>query len=197
MKKILSVLLSATIYCIALLNTANAQQTLAIASIPVKPAFVKTAFNEEKISVYKNSDNFDKANVKGSKADLKAAKANFKALKNFQKQFKDPAQVSWINYNDVIMARFKSNDVETSVAYNKQGAWLHTISYLDQNKIPQKIKSEVEYAYPDYNISGASEITEGVITFYLVYIENCTSIKQISVVNDEMGVYKEFKKISK
>ncbi len=60
--------------------------------------------------------------------------------------------------------------------------------------MPKAIRSLIRSNFPDYNITGMNEIKEGDMTFYLVYLEDETSYKQISVYNGELNVFKELQK---
>lgn len=60
--------------------------------------------------------------------------------------------------------------------------------------MPKAIKSLIRSNYPDYNIKGMHEIKEGNTTFCIVYLEDETTLKQVSIYDGELKVYKEFQK---
>ncbi len=151
----------------------------------------KTSGNE-KTNVSKDNIKETKANLKAVKANLKAMKANFKAEENFKKEFKDAPDAAWSVETNVISASFNKDDIQTRVIYNKRGNWIHTIAWCGESKMPKEIKSLIKSNYPDYNITGMNEIKEGDMTFYIVYLEDETSLKQVSVYNGELNVFKEF-----
>jgi hypothetical protein len=201
MKKIFSGLISGIIFYSAIVSNVKAQMSLASMSTSKTAAFPALAsvqgdksLVDEKIAVSKDNLKETKADLKNAKANLKAVKANFKAFENFKKNFAGGADVKWAFENDVISASFNRDNIQTRVIYNKRGNWVHTISYFPESRIPKKIKSLIRSNYPDYNINGMNEINEGNITFYMINLEDDTSYKQVSVYNDQMEVYKEFKK---
>ncbi len=204
MKRIFSGLIGGIILYSTTVNSAKAQLSFASMSSSKTNAITmladvgdgETAGDEKTAatSVSKESLKETKANLKTAKASFKALKANFKAAENFKKKFKDEPNAKWFVEPDAISALFNRNDIQTRVIYNKRGNWVHTISYCEESKMPVDIRSLIRSNYPDYNIKGMHEIKEGSMTFCIVYLEDNTSLKQISVYNGPLGLYKEFKK---
>lgn len=184
-----------------IVSNARAQMSLAdISSSKTKTISALSSMSEDKTSgdekIIVNKDNIkeSKANLKTIKINLKALKANFKATESFKKEFKDGSDVKWLVEKDAISASFNRDDIQTRVIYNKRGNWVHTISYCGESKMPKAIRSLIRSNFPDYNITGMNEIKEGDMTFYLFYLEDETSYKQISVYNGELNVYRELQK---
>lgn len=195
MKKIFPGLLMVIIVTSIIINDAKAQISLAsMSSSKDKTIPASASFNEDKTSADNSAVKSKKAILKEAKAVLKAQKANFKAAKSFKKNFEDGPDVKWYVESNAITASFNRDEIPTRVIYNKRGNWVHTISYLQESKMPRGMKSLIRSNYPDYNIKGMHEIKEGDITFCVVYLEDETSIKQISVYNGTLDVYKEFTK---
>lgn len=204
MKQIFSVLICGIIYYSAIVSNAKAQVSLASMSSSKNSAIpALTVAAEDKTggdgetTVSKDKLKETKANLKAAKANFKALKANFKATENFKKGFKDGPDVKWTVEADAICAQFNRDDVQTRVIYNKRGNWVHTINYCLESKMPKDIKSLIRSNYPDYNIVGMNEIKEGNMTFYVIYLEDETSYKQISMYDGQLGVYQQFEKQQK
>ena len=198
MKKILSGLLCGIISYSTIVSNVKAQMSLAsmTAKSTASPALVlgDRTSGDENTTVSKDNLKETKANLKTAKTNLKAVKANFKAAENFKKNFADGDDVKWNVEEETISAAFTRDDIQTRVIYNKRGNWVHTITYCGESKMPKSIRSLIRTNYPDYNINGMNEIKEGNLTFYIVYLEDDTSFKQVSVYNDELKVYKELQK---
>lgn len=201
MKKIFSGLLYGIIIYSSFVSNAKAQMSLvSISSSKTKAITALTSVSEEKTAgdekatVSKDNIKETKANLKAVKANLKAMKANFKATENFKKKFKDAPDVKWLVEEQVISASFNRDGIKTRVIYNKRGNWVHTISWCDENKMPKDITSLIRSNYPNYTITGMHEIIESDVIFYIVYLEDENSLKQITVYNGELNVYKAFTK---
>ncbi len=203
MKKIFSGLMAIIFYS-AIVSNAKAQMSLASMSSSKTAAITalasateaKTPGDEKTAATSVSKENLKetKASLKTAKANFKALKANFRATENFKKEFKDGPDVKWNVESNVISASFNRDDIQTRVVYNKRGNWVHTIAYYEESKMPKDIKSLIKSSFPGYDIKGMHEIKEGNSSFDIVYLENDTSLKQISVYNGELNVYKEFGK---
>src|SRR5437763_16837063 len=100
-------------------------------------------------------------NTKDSKSSLKATKANSKALKNFTMTYKDAAGASWSMDNNAMIVSFTKANVKTSVTYNKNGNWFHTVTYYPEDKTPEEITSIMDYAYPKDDVKLTVKVEEG------------------------------------
>ncbi len=133
--------------------------------------------------------------IKAMKANLKAEKINLRVNKNLQKNYKDASGVDVSHESRAIVARFKTSDDKAArVVYNKNGGWLYTIFTYNEDKLPTTVKDMVVAAYPNFNITLVQEIKQGDITIHKVFLEDCTSFKQVLVHNDELTLYEDFKK---
>ena len=117
-----------------------------------------------------------------------------KALKDFNKTFKDAGNAAWSETNDGFMAKFKKDDVETKVFYDRKGRWMANVRNYQEDKLPKEIRHMVKSNYYDYNIFLVQEVTVGNKTAYLVKIEDKTSIKTIRITDDGMDEYEAFEK---
>ncbi len=134
-------------------------------------------------------------NAKDSKANLKAIKANSKALKNFTMIYKKAgAGASWSMENDAMIASFTKDNVKTSVVYNKNGNWFHTLTYFPGEKTPEDITSIMDYVYPKDDVKLTVKVEEGDKLFYIVQLENKTTIRQVTVYNGEVNQIEELTK---
>jgi hypothetical protein len=131
-------------------------------------------------------------NAKNTRSSLKAAKANSKALKNFTMLYKKEASgASWSMDNDAMIASFTKEDVKTTVAYNKNGNWFHTLTYYPEDKTPQDITSIMDYAYPKDDVRLTVKVEEGGKVFYIVQLDGKTTIRKVTVYNGEVNQIEE------
>ncbi len=127
----------------------------------------------------------------------KMPKAGFKSLKAFNRDFKNDRDVKWFFEPNVISATFTRDDIKTNVVYDKKGHWLRTVKTYQENKMDRGTREVVKSKYFDDKITQVQEINEGQLKCYLVYLENESSFKTVSVVDGDMHIYEQFKKQSK
>jgi hypothetical protein len=117
------------------------------------------------------------------------------ALKKFAGTYKNVTNESWAKINDGFSTRFISNDIRTTIYYNKKGNWVGTVKYYSEDKMLHEIRHAVKSKYYDYNILYTQEVetadSEGVPT-YVISLEDETTIKLIRISAGEMGVWKEY-----
>jgi hypothetical protein len=133
-------------------------------------------------------------NAKDAKSSLKTTKANSKALKNFTMLYKNAAGASWSMESGAMIVSFTKDNVKTSVTYNKNGNWFHTLTYYPEDKTPQDIASIMDYAYPKDDVKLTVKVEEGSMQFYIVQSENKTTIRKVTVCNGEVNQIQELTK---
>lgn len=199
----MTVLVTGIIISSAITGNAKAQSyDKGVAFTSLKNASALQTYLNENNSVNKSDSNSVKESVKSpeksliaSKENLKAAKANFRATENFKKTFKDAPEATWTVEENAIVASFSRDDVTTRVVYNKNGRPIHALSYYPADKTPNDVRSIVETDYPNANITLAVQVKENGMEFYIVQLEDKTTIKQIAVYDGSTNLIKEFTKI--
>ncbi len=117
-------------------------------------------------------------------------------MKAFNKDFKNDQDVKWFVEPAIISATFTRDDIKTNVLYDKKGNWLRTVKTYQENKMDPANRDIVKSRYYDDKITQVQEIKEGEMKFYLVYLENESSFKILSIVDGEMNIYQQYKKQS-
>jgi hypothetical protein len=125
-------------------------------------------------------------------ADLKDIHA--RAIRNFNEQYKGATNVRWHNGEKAILASFEENGHRTTVVYYKNGRWLHTLINYNESQLSEHVKSIVKSNFRNYDITWVTEVHEGDKIMYFVNLENERKFRQVVVCNDEIGIYKDFKK---
>jgi len=120
-----------------------------------------------------------------------------RAVKDFMNTHKNVTGESWMKTKDGFSVRFNSDDVRTTIYYDKKGNWSGSIKIYGEEKMLRDIRHLVKSTYYDYNIVYAQEIettdSDGVPT-YVVCVEDKTKIKMIRISAGEMSEWKEYTK---
>ena len=120
-----------------------------------------------------------------------------RAVKDFMNTHKNVTGESWMKTKDGFSVRFNSDDVRTTIYYDKKGNWSGSIKIYGEEKLLREVRHVVKSTYYDYNIVYAQEIettdSDGVPT-YVVCVEDKTKIKMIRIRDGEMSEWKEFTK---
>ncbi len=188
------ILVTGVLFTSLITSYATAQKATDISFAASKTGINNGLAESEKTAVSNAIVNNDETAFKEMKANLKAAKANLKVTNYLDKNFKNVSGLKWNSEEKVIVATFKMNDKSARVVYNKKGNWLFTITTYNEAQMPQDIRLLVKANYGGYSISMVQEVSQGDVTLYKVHLEDCSSIKQILVRNNEITVYEEFAK---
>ena len=120
-----------------------------------------------------------------------------RAVKDFMNTHKNVTGESWMKTKDGFSVRFNSDDVRTTIYYDKKGNWSGSIKIYGEEKLLREVRHVVKSTYYDYNIVYAQEIettdSDGVPT-YVVCVEDKTKIKMIRISAGEMSEWKEYTK---
>lgn len=115
-----------------------------------------------------------------------------KAIRNFLKQFKNAEDVHWYNVNDGIIVCFTQDGIQKRADYTRKGIWLHSLRSYPAKFLPEGIKTNVKYAFIDFNITWVNEIQTPNEIIYRIIIEDANHIKVIRICNDELKVLEEY-----
>ena len=181
MKKIFLAFTATTILAVALFNNANAQQSSAsVSGIEQKLTLSFAATGDTHDEVYNGAN---------------ASSLNMRALKDFQKSFKDAANVSWYKAeNGALLASFTIDEVKNSVAYDKKGRWLYSIKRYSEQKLPKDLRAGVKSVYYDFNIVNIEEVEINDQTIYIIHLEDATSMKTLRICDGDMEEVQNFVK---
>jgi hypothetical protein len=117
------------------------------------------------------------------------------ARKDFNKNFRNAEDVYWSATKNAISVQCKIDGMPVRIFYDCKGRWTATIRTYGQDKLPADVRKQVRSSYYDYTIYIVNEVTVGKATAYLVGIQDQDTIKTIRVIDGEMDVYEDFKKI--
>jgi len=89
----------------------------------------------------------------------------------FDKKYPTAESVSWTETSEGYQVEFET-DIHSPVAtFNKQGAWLETRTYLEEEEIPSPIQSWYYEKHADGSIESAEKLERKDGTYYELTIE--------------------------
>jgi hypothetical protein len=172
MKKIFLALTATSVFLLSVVTKTHAQAQDAIAS-------AKTGKTTTSESI-------------ASASNAKASKMASRALKDFQKSFQDVANADWTATSEGgFVANFTENNVKSTVYYNSNGRWMHTIKRYDEKQLPKDIRQLVRSTYYDYNITSVEEVNVNLQVIYLVHIHGENHSKTLRIADGEMDVIQD------
>jgi len=120
-----------------------------------------------------------------------------RALRDFAGRYKNVTGESWMKGKDGYSARFISDNITTTIFYDKKGNWSGRIKLFNEEKMPREVRHEVKSTYYDYRIVYTQEIetidSDGVPT-YIICLEDESKFKLVRIRDGEMSQWKEFTK---
>jgi hypothetical protein len=148
---------------------------------------INNANAQHKSLATENNFRYDAAGKAATATDV-----NKKALKDFDKSFRNVANVKWYTVSDGFFASFYVNGIETKVAYDKKGNWHCTVRILEESQLPFEVRDGVKRMYYDSKILVCYEIkhTDGVA--YIVKTEDNKSLKTLRVINGEVEIIGDY-----
>jgi hypothetical protein len=121
--------------------------------------------------------------------------ASGKAYQDFTTRFKGATNINMSEGKNAIFISCSTDGDFNRITYNRKGRWQHTVRTYENQKLPEDVREQVEYAYPRFAIfGGVIEVHSSNKVAYLVTIEDKKSWKRIRVVDGETDVYEEYKK---
>lgn len=118
-----------------------------------------------------------------------------KAIKEFRKKYKSISFETWDRIQDGFMAKFANNEVQYKVYYDFKGNWTGTVRTFSEEQLPKDVRRQVKSVYYDHKINFVQEITLNDHFAYLIYMEDAANWLTIRIVDGEMDVYQELKKM--
>lgn len=121
---------------------------------------------------------------------------NEKVLKAFQVTFSSPENVKWYDHANYYEVSFIQSGIRSNVRYDKEGNFLGSTRYYNEQRLPMNILSKVKNKYPDKEIFGVTEITNTEeINFYVKLEDDKHWITLKVNGNGYVQVYEKYKKI--
>jgi hypothetical protein len=118
-------------------------------------------------------------------ADIEDVKnISTRALKDFQGRFGDAGEIVWYSDANGFTSYFTKDGFRDRANYNKNGRWLSSLIYYNQEKLPENIRTAVKSTYSDLKIYVVVEVQSNYGKAYIVYLENKSNIRVLKVTAD-------------
>lgn len=112
---------------------------------------------------------------------------NTKAVRHFKKTYPGADNERWYTIQDGYMAKYRMDDTDIRLDYDRYGNWLYTIRYINEKKLPREVRTLVKSTWFDYAIASVEEIQFGEQFIYIVHIHEGEDWKLIRVMDGEMS----------
>jgi hypothetical protein len=83
------------------------------------------------------------------------------------------------------------NSQRNQARFDSRGGFLYSLKYYSGGNVSNDLSGLIKKKYPDYLIDIVTEITDGEKVFYLVKIENPSSVKTLSIAEGRVEVFEE------
>ena len=104
-----------------------------------------------------------------------------RALSDFQVRFNGVSDVRWFSDTKGYTSYFMKNGFNDRAFYSKNGRWVYSLLYGNEQNLPKDIRSAVKSIYYDWNIKVVVEVQTSEGQGYVVYLEDATQFKVIKV----------------
>ena len=111
---------------------------------------------------------------------LQAADVNEKVLKSFKETFPKAEQVNWQEFTDNYVVNFTTSGIRERITYDKDGNFLNSTRYYQQENLPANIMVKLQKRYPKQKVYGVTEITTDSNVEYYIKLQddaNWTTVK--------------------
>jgi hypothetical protein len=148
-------------------------------------------FREKSIRI--DQDRFGHA-IKGGNtinSNVPLNEISIRAYRHFQKMYPRISGEYWLKTAEGYMVSFVQNSLRNRVHFDLRGNYLYSVKYYGEKDLQGYTGMDIKMKYPDYRIGVVTEITNGNKVFYLLKIENPSSVKTISVIDGKMEVVED------
>ncbi len=135
---------------------------------------------------------FDQKSYRGSSGETPITEISIKAVRHFLKTFAQSENVFWHKSSNGTAVFFTQNGIRSRADYDRKGNWLYNIRTYEEPELPKDIRAIVKHTYYDYTILSVNEIQDEQRTFYIIQIEDATTLKSVCIYDGEMNVMHEY-----
>jgi len=152
----------------------------------VLSSFVASGQNSQSLPV---SYNFGEGATLTSNVRLN--EINIHAFRHFRRRWPTVTGETWLKADGGYIVSFKEKSLRCQARFDTRGGFQYSLKYYAGKDTPGDLAGLIGIKYPAYGIDVVTEITNGEKTFYLVKIENSSSLKTISVSEGRVEVFEE------
>ena len=119
---------------------------------------------------------------------------NIRAVRHVEKTY-NPDREFWVITNAGYRVKFQKDSIVYRIDYLKNGRWRNTIKSYDVSHAPKKIIWAIRPFLDDYNVTLVTELKYGPTVSYFINLEGFKKFKRIRIMDGEMELLTEYKKI--
>lgn len=116
---------------------------------------------------------------------------NIHAFRHFRKRYPAVTGETWLKTEGGYTVSFKVGDQRNQVRFDARGGFQYALKYYAGKDISSELSGLISRKFHGYDIDVVTEITNGEKTFYLVKIENRSSVKTLSVSEGKVEIFEE------
>jgi hypothetical protein len=106
--------------------------------------------------------------------------------KAFKKSFPGAANLEWYKVNKDYLAKFIKDDMQHRSLFAKNGYLKYDISYGYEKNLPENIRTMVNNAYEDHNITNVANVKEEGRNIWVINLVSLKHLILVRVEDDEM-----------
>ena len=116
---------------------------------------------------------------------------NIHAYRHFRKRWPAITGETWFKEDEGYIVSFRENSLRCQARFDGRGGFLYSLKYYSGKAVSPDLAGLVLNKYSGYRIDMVAEITDGEKVFYLVQIENTSSVKTLSINEGQVAVLEE------
>ncbi|HLK31011.1 MAG TPA: hypothetical protein VKT28_20705 [Puia sp.] len=120
---------------------------------------------------------------------------NEKVIQAFKKTFPSAEKVNWQEFSDRYMVHFQESNIQVVVDYDKDGNYLRSKRYYQEDNLPINILYKIRKKYADKKIFGVTEVSTDTSIDYYVKLED--EKNWMTIKSDASGSLEVFEKYQK
>lgn len=117
-----------------------------------------------------------------------------KVWKSFLKYYPTAESPKWYNLQNDFYVKYMMEMTPNQSVFTKKGNLVYTISYGNENDLPDYLKQEIKNKYLDYNIRGITKVCDRYTVVYLVHLEGTRNYITVKLDDKEMEEIQKFNK---
>ncbi len=184
MKKVITSLALFLLPALALTGGLQAQQFPS----PSMASFTKTSHS------LTTSGNSNPKSTKEMKKAARESRQFSRVTQAFEQAYPGATFISWTRQNNAYAGTFTQNGLKHLVWFRTDGSLINSMVTYGAQHLPEDVSKLVKSSYKDYTISLVNEVHQDDIVVYLVTLENEKFIKQVTVCEGDINLYKSYRK---
>jgi len=112
-----------------------------------------------------------------------------KTLLNFEKNFKNTANVTWYSVDEkgkTYLVFFTTDNNPSMALFQKKGSMLYAISHCAENDLPAENRKTIKSNYVDYRISYVKKVMSGGKTAWIANLVNENKLVIVKTIDGQL-----------